>query len=85
AVSLRTSAAKIAMPPVGSFELFGACLLVQAAASGSPSGVTRARFTADGTPIGTIDLPATSLSTTGWYKTSSDTSKRIFASVPTLA
>lgn len=83
-LSARTSGAALVTPPYGSFELVGASLLVQAAGV-SVAGNTVVRFTAEGSVVGTITLGPTELQARGWYKTATDSSKQIFASVPALS
>ncbi|KZE41341.1 hypothetical protein [Microbacterium sp. T32] len=83
-VTPRTSGAALVTPPTGTIELVGATLTVQAIGSGSSSGTTIVRFTADGSPLGSISLDWSAPQTRGWQKAASDTGKRIFASAPSL-
>lgn len=85
AVSVRVSAARVAAPQIGTFELHGATLMVMSSGVGNTvSGNTTVRFSAGGSPVGTITLPVGDLSTTGWYKNSANTSRRIFLNTPNL-
>lgn len=84
-VSTRVSGAALIVPPIGGFELVGASVSVQTVGSSTMTGGTVVRFTAEGSPIGSITLAPGSQQTRGWYKTSTDSAKQIFAATPTLS
>lgn len=84
-VSTRVSGAALIVPPIGGFELVGASVSVQSVGSNTMTGGTVVRFTAEGSPIGSITLAPGSQQTRGWYKTSSDSAKQIFATAPALS